>query len=65
MADFPQRASQAGVDGLIMVVPLEEGATAASTEAVNIDVVWSGSHHPMSGRGTSPLMPAGFSIMCH
>ena len=42
MADFPQRASQAGVDGLIMVnLPLEEGADLQRTlKAVNIDVVW-------------------------
>ncbi|NCF77467.1 MAG: tryptophan synthase subunit alpha [Proteobacteria bacterium] len=42
MADFPQRASQAGVDGLIMVnLPLEEGAELQrALKAVNIDVVW-------------------------
>ena len=42
MADFPQRASRAGVDGLIMVnLPLEEGAELQQAlKAVNIDVVW-------------------------
>ena len=42
MADFPQRASQAGVDGLIMVnLPLEEGAELQQAlRAVNIDVIW-------------------------
>ena len=42
MVDFPQRASQAGVDGLIMVnLPLEEGAELQrALKAVNIDVVW-------------------------
>ena len=42
MVDFPQRASQVGVDGLIMVnLPLEEGAELQrALKAVNIDVVW-------------------------
>ena len=42
MADFPQRASQAGIDGLIMVnLPIEEGADLQQAlKAVSIDVVW-------------------------
>ena len=42
MVDFPQRASQVGVDGLIMVnLPLEEGAELQrALKAVTIDVIW-------------------------